>query len=93
MKQMDFEQGMEELEKIVRELEKEDIKLEENIKLYEKGVKIAKSCKDQLQKAMLKVEKLNTGEQENIEKSKAEPKQEVVGELPSAEPKDVQLEF
>ena len=41
---MDFEEGNQKLQEIVKKLEKGDVSLEESTKLYEQGVSIAKDC-------------------------------------------------
>ncbi|MBI1355568.1 MAG: exodeoxyribonuclease VII small subunit [Acidobacteria bacterium] len=53
-----FEAGLEELEKIVRELESGDLPLERSLALFEKGVGLSESCRHQLQDAETKVEVL-----------------------------------
>ncbi|MDE5852433.1 MAG: exodeoxyribonuclease VII small subunit [Oscillospiraceae bacterium] len=47
---------MNELEKIVSKLEKGDGTLEQNLKLYKQGVKLCSDCKNELDKAKLKIE-------------------------------------
>lgn len=51
-----FEEGLEELEKIVKELESGDLPLEKSLRLFEKGVKLTQACRKQLQEAEGKVE-------------------------------------
>jgi exodeoxyribonuclease VII small subunit len=51
-----FEAGLEELERIVRELESGDLPLDRSLKLFEKGVNLSESCRNQLQEAETKVE-------------------------------------
>lgn len=53
---LDFEQSLEELEKIVAELEKGDISLEESLKSFEKGVELTRACQKALQEAEQKVQ-------------------------------------
>ena len=50
-----FEQNMKELEEIVTALENGDAELEESLKLFEQGMKLAKSCQTILDKASQKV--------------------------------------
>ncbi len=50
-----FEDNMNELGRIVSELEKGDIPLEKAVQLYGEGVKLAASCKKQLDKAQIKI--------------------------------------
>ena len=51
-----FEQGLKELEGIVKELETGDLALEKSLELFEKGVKLSEACRKQLQEAETKVE-------------------------------------
>lgn len=50
-----FEKDLSELEEIVKALEANEIELDEMIKLFEKGVKLTKSCTDALNTAEQKV--------------------------------------
>ena len=58
---LSFEQSMQRLEQIVRLLEKGDAPLEDSMKLFEEGIGLALSCKDQLEKAEAKVVQLTKG--------------------------------
>ena len=58
MKDMPFEKEMEKLEKIVSELEKGELTLDNSLKKYEEGIKLARSCQDKLEKARGKIELL-----------------------------------
>ena len=51
-----FEQGLKELEAIVKELETSELPLEKSLELFEKGVKLSETCGKQLQDAETKVE-------------------------------------
>lgn len=53
-----FEAGLEELEKIVRELEKGDLPLEQSLALFENGMRLSAECKRQLESAETRVEVL-----------------------------------
>ena len=53
-----FESCLEELEKVVRELEGGDLPLERSIELFEKGVALSESCRKQLEDAETRVETL-----------------------------------
>lgn len=53
-----FEASLEELERIVKELEKGDIPLEESLALFEKGVGLSAACRQQLEEAETRVEQL-----------------------------------
>lgn len=49
MKEESFEEKMEELEKIVTELEKGELNLDESVKKFETGMKISKECSKMLE--------------------------------------------
>lgn len=53
-----FEASLGALEKIVRELERGDLPLEESLKLFEQGVKLSRECQDRLNQAERRVELL-----------------------------------
>ncbi len=57
-KQLSFEQSMDRLEQIVKELERGECTLDEAMALFEEGSKLAGSCSDLLDKAEQKVTKL-----------------------------------
>ncbi len=50
-----FENQMENLEKIVAELEKGDLNLDDSVSKFEEGIKISKKCNDILEKAEKKI--------------------------------------
>jgi exodeoxyribonuclease VII small subunit len=51
-----FEECLERLEKIVQELEKGEIPLEKSLTLFEEGMKLSATCRNQLEEAEGKVE-------------------------------------
>ncbi len=51
-----FEECLERLEQIVRELEKGDVPLEKSLTLFEEGMHLSASCRKQLEEAEGKVE-------------------------------------
>lgn len=53
-----FESSLAELEKIVEDLENGDLPLEESLKLFEKGVKLSRVCRDRLSEAERRIEML-----------------------------------
>lgn len=55
---INFEQALTELEKIVKELEGGSLSLEKSLELFERGVKLARLCKEKLAAAELKITKL-----------------------------------
>jgi exodeoxyribonuclease VII small subunit len=53
-----FEAALDELEQIVGKLERGELKLEEALKLFERGVALARQCRQSLETAELKVKQL-----------------------------------
>lgn len=54
--QPSFEAGLQELERIVKQLEKGDLPLEESLRLFEAGMRLSADCKRQLEEAETRVE-------------------------------------
>ena len=59
MSEITFERAVKELEKITIALESGEFGLEESIKYYEKGIKLAAFCSQKLKEAELKIEQLS----------------------------------
>ena len=57
-KKENFEEALKKLEAIVAQMEEGDLPLEESLKAFEEGVKLAKLCTKKLDEAERKVEKL-----------------------------------
>lgn len=53
-----FEEALQKLEAIVAQMEEGDLSLEETLKAFEEGVRLAKFCTTKLDEAERKVEKL-----------------------------------
>jgi exodeoxyribonuclease VII small subunit len=53
-----FETSLASLEQIVRELERGDLPLEDSLKLFENGVRLARECQDRLNQAERRIEVL-----------------------------------
>jgi exodeoxyribonuclease VII small subunit len=53
-----FEQELDELEKVVEQLERGDLSLEESVDLFERGVLLSRSCKAVLNKAESRIQAL-----------------------------------
>lgn len=51
MKELSFEDAINELEKTVNELEVEKLTLDESVKKFEKGMELSKYCNELLEKA------------------------------------------
>ena len=64
MENASFENKMQDLEKIVKDLEKGDLSLEESVKIFEKGMKISKECNEILEETEKRITILlnNNGE-------------------------------
>lgn len=56
--EMSFEEAMAELDRVVTQLERGDVPLEESISLYERGAVLKKRCEAKLKEAEEKVEQL-----------------------------------
>jgi exodeoxyribonuclease VII small subunit len=55
---VDFEKALAELEGIVKQLEAGNLALERSLALFERGVQLARACKEKLAEAELKVSQL-----------------------------------
>jgi exodeoxyribonuclease VII small subunit len=63
-----FEESLNSLEKIVTDLESQELDLEKSLEMFEKGVGLYKDCKKHLEKVEKKVAKLTeTLEEEEID--------------------------
>ena len=60
-----FEEQMKKLQQIVEKLERNDIELDESISLYEEGLKLSKTLKDQLAQFEEKIAQLNKDSDED----------------------------
>ena len=58
-----FETSLEELERIVRELERGDLPLEKSLELFEQGVKLSRTCQERLNEAERRIEILTRDNQ------------------------------
>ncbi len=61
--EMTFEQAMSELERIVTQLERGDVPLEDSISLYENGAELKKRCEAKLKEAEQKVAAITLDEE------------------------------
>jgi exodeoxyribonuclease VII small subunit len=68
---LSFEQALNELERIVAELESGQAPLERSIEMYERGAALKAHCEGRLEAARLRVEKIVMGPQGQAER--AEP--------------------
>ncbi|MGH8457686.1 MAG: exodeoxyribonuclease VII small subunit [Stenotrophobium sp.] len=53
-----FEDAMKELEAIVQKMERGDLRLEESLRVFERGIALAQECRKSLETAELKVKTL-----------------------------------
>lgn len=60
--EMSFEDAMRALEKVVSDLERGDVPLEDSIKLYQRGAELKKHCEAKLKAAEEKVAQITLGE-------------------------------
>ena len=63
-----FEASLQELDRIVRELEKGDLPLEQTLALFETGMSLSADCKRQLEEAESRVEILTRKGSETVAK-------------------------
>ncbi len=61
IKEKSFEEAMQELESIVKQIENEDTPLESILKLYERGTELSAYCQDILSGTQEKLESLQPG--------------------------------
>lgn len=61
MKSQTFEQSMQRLDEIVRQIERGEASLEDSLKLFQEGTKLVQQCSQQLDKAELTIVKLMKG--------------------------------
>lgn len=76
-KKVSFEQAMDRLEEIVRQLEQGDAPLEDALSLFEEGTRLIKKCSTQLDKAEQKVSKLLAGPDDTVQEVSLEEEGQV----------------
>ncbi len=57
-----FEEALDQLDRIVRELESDTVPLEQTVVLYEKASELASYCSNILEQAKLRIEQVNPNE-------------------------------
>ena len=75
-----FESSLEELERIVRELEQGELPLERSLELFEQGVKLSRECQDRLTQAERRIEILMRDNQGRTAVRPFDPESELSGE-------------
>jgi len=66
IKEMKFEAALDRLEQIVKKLEAGELPLDDSLKVFEEGVKLARFCGDKLDAAERKIEILMKTEQGGV---------------------------
>jgi len=61
-----FEQSLNDLERIVKQLEEGDLALEESLKLFEEGVKLSRECRERLTGAERRIQVLTKDSNGNL---------------------------
>ncbi|MGB0441256.1 MAG: exodeoxyribonuclease VII small subunit [Pseudohongiellaceae bacterium] len=56
--EFNFEEALQELERLVSSMEEGELSLEDSMKAFEKGIKLTRECQTALQKAEQKVQRL-----------------------------------
>jgi exodeoxyribonuclease VII small subunit len=59
MAELKFEEALKKLEKIVSDLEKGDLSLDEALKAYQEGLELSRACSQRLESAKKKIEVLS----------------------------------
>ena len=76
LKEKSFEEAIARLEQIIEFLEKGELTLEENLKLFEEGISLARHCRSQLDEAQGKVEILLGVEEGQVQTEPFQPEGE-----------------
>lgn len=72
MSSKNFEKDYEKLKAIVKEMEKEDVSLDQSLKNFEQATKLYKDCRDYLLSTKKKIKILNDGIEDIFEKDSLE---------------------
>lgn len=72
-----FESSLEELERIVRELEQGELTLEKSLELFEQGVRLSRECQERLNQAERRIEMLTRDNQGRAIVTAFEPESEL----------------
>ena len=78
-----FESSLEELERIVRDLEQGELPLEKSLELFEQGVKLSRECQERLSQAERRIEILMRDNQGRPAVRPFEPESDVSDEAAS----------
>ena len=66
MKKLKYEEKVTRLEKVVKSLQEERLDLEESVKLYEEGLQLYQSCKEELDGMEMKLKIILDGKEETF---------------------------
>lgn len=80
IEKLNFEQAIKELTAIVGKIEQGQIPLQDSLDQYEKGMALIKHCREILQKAEKRIEKIS--ESEDKKKKKSDPEKPETEDLP-----------
>ena len=80
IEKLNFEQAIKELTAIVGKIEQGQIPLQDSLDQYERGMALIKHCREILQKAEKRIEKIS--EAEDKKKKKSDPEQQETEDLP-----------
>lgn len=67
MAELKFEEALKKLEKIVEDLEKGDLTLDEALKKYQEGIDLSRSCSARLENAKKKIDILSKNKKGDME--------------------------
>ena len=67
MAEMKFEEALKKLEKIVEDLEKGDLSLDEALKKYQEGIELSRLCHTRLERAKKKIDVLTRNKKGEFE--------------------------
>jgi exodeoxyribonuclease VII small subunit len=79
-KPKNFESSLEELERIVRQLEQGELTLEKSLELFEQGVTLSRDCQERLNQAERRIEILMRDNQGRAAVRPFDPASELSGE-------------
>ena len=74
LEKMSFEEALDELETIVRDLETGKAPLEKSISSYERGIALKQHCETKLRDARAKIEKITVGKDSSLSAKPFDPK-------------------
>jgi len=75
-----FESSLDQLERIVRDLEQGDLTLEKSLELFEQGVKLSRECQERLSQAERRIEILMRDNQGRASVRPFEPESETAND-------------